>query len=90
MSCAQRDGSLNGAVKLALAEDGVGNQALPVNRPGALRWWRRGESNPRPQALDIKIYVHIQSLFLVPRYPTDRENRTPATVTLNSPACRTP
>jgi hypothetical protein len=30
MSCAQRDGSLNGAVKLALAEDGVGNQALPV------------------------------------------------------------
>jgi len=20
-------------------------------------WWRRGESNPRPQALDIRIYV---------------------------------
>jgi hypothetical protein len=30
MSRAQRDASLIGAVKLALAGDGVGDQALPV------------------------------------------------------------
>ena len=41
-------------------------------------WWRRRESNPRPQALRSKVYMLILSLNLASDYPTGREDLTPA------------
>ena len=38
-------------------------------------WWRRGESNPRPQILRFQLYMLISSIILTRRYPMNRENK---------------
>ena len=38
-------------------------------------WWRRRESNPRPQVLRLWLYMLIRSIYLIAGYPTGRENR---------------
>ena len=43
----------------------------------SLCWWRRGESNPRPQALHLKIYMLSRLSDLV----TPRSNRQESCVT---------
>ena len=43
----------------------------------SLYWWRRGESNPRPQALHLKIYMLSRLSDLV----TPRSNRQESCVT---------
>ena len=43
----------------------------------SLCWWRRGESNPRPQALRLVIYMLSRFLVLV----TPRSNRQESCVT---------
>ena len=45
--------------------------------PG-LDWWRRRESNPRPQVLRYRFYVRVQPIDLAPCYPADGENTKPA------------
>ena len=42
---------------------------------GQKNWWRRRESNPRPQALRLWLYMLIRSIYLIAGYPTGRENR---------------
>jgi hypothetical protein len=37
-------------------------------------WWRRRESNPRPQILRSQIYMFISSIVLTSSYPMNREN----------------
>ena len=37
-------------------------------------WWRRRESNPRPQILCRQLYMLIQSINLTVCYPIGREN----------------
>lgn len=37
-------------------------------------WWRRRESNPRPQILRFRIYMFSSSINLTLRYPMNREN----------------
>ncbi len=39
-----------------------------------LIWWRRRESNPRPQALRLRLYMLIPPLVVGGRYPAGREN----------------
>ena len=46
--------------------------------PSCFDWWRRRESNPRPQALRYKIYVRIQPIDLAACYPAGGENMKPA------------
>ena len=50
----------------------------PTKRP-PIGWfscgWRRRESNPRPQALRLRLYMLIRSIYLIAGYPTGRENR---------------
>ena len=41
-------------------------------------WWRRRESNPRPQALRYRFYVRVQPIDLAPCYPVGGENTKPA------------
>jgi hypothetical protein len=38
-------------------------------------WWRRRESNPRPQILRYQLYMLIPSISLTISYPMDRENK---------------
>ena len=47
-------------------------------RPGPRYWWRRRESNPRPQALRYRFYVRVQPIDLAPCYPVGGENTKPA------------
>jgi hypothetical protein len=56
----------------------------------AVDWWRRRESNPRPQALRCKIYVRSRVFVLVVRYPTGREDVRPAQERFNVSALSTP
>jgi hypothetical protein len=44
-------------------------------RLGFHYWWRRRESNPRPQALRRRIYMLIRIFVLTGCYPTGREDR---------------
>jgi hypothetical protein len=48
-----------------------------------LCWWRRRESNPRPQALRLWIYMLIRSINLVDGYPTGRENQRRVWISFN-------
>ena len=41
-------------------------QGDPNESFGHLKWWSRGESNPRPQVLRLKIYVRSHSLLFSP------------------------
>ncbi len=52
-----------------------------------LKWWRRGESNPRPRALRHKIYMLIPCFDLTAGYPTGQENqqRFRLSLTLQAP-----
>ena len=53
----------------------------PPNKKKATRgwpfvaWWRRRESNPRPQVLRHRIYMLILSIDLIGCYPTGRDHR---------------
>ena len=38
-----------------------------------MRWWRRGELNPRPQALRLWIYMFIPHFDLTKSYPSDQD-----------------
>ena len=38
-------------------------------------WWRRRESNPRPQALRLRLYMLIPPIDLVHGYPVGGENQ---------------
>ena len=38
-------------------------------------WWRRRESNPRPQALRHRLYMLIPDLVLTACYPPDQEDK---------------
>jgi hypothetical protein len=51
------------------------NKKTPDFQPGVCCWWRRRESNPRPQALRLWLYMLIRSIDLIAGYPTGRENR---------------
>jgi hypothetical protein len=42
---------------------------------GLCVWWRRRESNPRPQILRFQLYMFIPSIILTTSYPMDRENK---------------
>jgi len=44
--------------------------------PGPCRWWRRGESNPRPQALRLEVYMLSRVFGLVFRLPTRQGHLT--------------
>ena len=48
-----------------------------------LCWWRRRESNPRPQVLRLWLYMLIRSIDLVDGYPTGRENQQRAWISFN-------
>src|SRR5674476_1532791 len=37
-------------------------------------WWRRGELNPRPQVLRLKVYMLISLFNLANDYPSSQEN----------------
>ena len=50
----------------------------PASRPGLRCWWRRRESNPRPQALRYRFYVRVQPIDLATCYPVGGENTKPA------------
>jgi len=43
-----------------------------------MNWWRRRESNPRPQALYYRIYMLIRAFNLTASYPAGREDLRPA------------
>ena len=45
-----------------------------------LMWWRRRESNPRPQALCHRIYMLSPVFVLTADYPTGREDQRPAQI----------
>ena len=52
-----------------------------VNEKGTRRclfsllvWWRRRESNPRPQDLRLRLYMLIRVFVLTGGYPTGRDN----------------
>src|SRR5699024_9345977 len=52
----------------------------------SMNWWRRRESNPRPQILDPRVYMLISSLIVGLRYPTKRESACLASLALNGSA----
>jgi hypothetical protein len=37
-------------------------------------WWKRRESNPRPQILNSKVYMHSRIIYLTVVTPTGRLN----------------
>jgi len=43
--------------------------------PRKCKWWRRRESNPRPQILRFQLYMLISSIILTTSYPMNRENK---------------
>ena len=47
----------------------------PGYYPGPSDWWRRRESNPRPQVLRLWLYMLIPVLYLITGYPTGREDQ---------------
>ena len=49
----------------------------------SLVWWRRRESNPRPQVLCLRLYMLIRSINLVEGYPSGRENQQRAWISFN-------
>jgi hypothetical protein len=55
-----------------------------------VNWWRRRESNPRPQALRPRLYMRIPSIDLTGRYPTSRENGRRSQLGFNGLALREP
>jgi len=66
----------------------LGHPALSSNkkshrRGGFCYWWRRRESNPRPQVLRLWLYMLILSINLVDGYPTGRENQRRAWISFN-------
>jgi hypothetical protein len=46
----------------------------PGDYPDPLDWWRRRESNPRPQDLRLWLYMLIRVFVLTGGYPTGRDN----------------
>src|SRR5271156_1819169 len=40
-----------------------GSPRISSDLIGPIKWWSRGESNPRPQVLRLKIYVRSHSLL---------------------------
>jgi hypothetical protein len=53
-------------------------------------WWRRGESNPRPQVLDFRLYVRSPLFVSRAALPEGQgKAKRQRTVTLNDPARRT-
>lgn len=49
----------------------------PGAQTGTKKWWRRRESNPRPQALRYRLYMLIPYFDLVCGYPMGEENYKP-------------
>jgi hypothetical protein len=46
----------------------------PGDYPDPWCWWRRRESNPRPQDLRLRLYMLIRVFALTGGYPTGRDN----------------
>ena len=46
-------------------------------------WWRRRESNPRPQVIRLRLYMLIRSIDLTWAYPTGREKQKRAWMSFN-------
>ena len=46
-----------------------------LGRHWTVCWWRRGESNPRPQALDFRIYARSWLFFSHPTLPEQQGRR---------------
>jgi len=46
-------------------------------------WWRRRESNPRPQVLRRWLYMLIRPIYLIDGYPVGRENQQRAWMSFN-------
>jgi len=64
------------------ASDSAGHPGRDENRrnrtrrlAGPVNWWRRRESNPRPQVLRPQIYMRSRVIDLTGCYPTGREDR---------------
>jgi len=57
-----------------------------LGRLWILNWWRRGESNPRPQTLRHKVYMLIPCFCLTHSYPTGQENYQRFRLSLTLPA----
>ena len=55
----------------------------PLAGQAFIIWWRRRESNPRPQALRLRIYMLIRSIVLADGYPTGRENQRRSRMSFN-------
>ena len=49
----------------------------------SLNWWRRRESNPRPQVIRFRLYMLIRPINLIEGYPVGRENQQRAWISFN-------
>ena len=47
------------------------------------KWWRRRESNPRPQVISFRLYMLIRPINLIEGYPVGRENQQRAWISFN-------
>ena len=85
-----------GAFLCRLGRKGWGNQSLEQKKPGPERpgfsvtcdriWWRRRESNPRPQALRLWLYMLIRPIVLTEGYPVGGEDHRRAWIGFNGSA----
>jgi len=65
-------------------------QALFVVTRSAAKWWRRGESNPRPKRSDPSLYARVPSLSLVMRHVGGQAHHTTSGHVLTSWTTRPP
>ena len=49
----------------------------------SVNWWRRRESNPRPQVICFRLYMLIRPISLVESYPVGRENNQRSWISFN-------
>jgi len=65
-----------------MSNDGIGRMGKEIVNKKArwyaglwmIKWWRRRESNPRPQILRLRFYMLIPSIDLTNCYPKGRED----------------
>jgi len=50
---------------------------------GVRHWWRRRESNPRPQVIRFRLYMLIRPINLINGYPVGRENQKRSWISFN-------
>ena len=58
-------------------------KSVPRQYVGATNWWRRRESNPRPQVIRFRLYMLIRPINLIEGYPVGRENQQRAWISFN-------